>query len=95
MEPASRGRLTTIIALRRYFTDAGIGAADQTATIASLLGFDGPVDEALREEIGRWLDIWFANLNDPAGTRTWPNELGASAPMTSLRDVEVSVPIHD
>ncbi|MGY1631859.1 helicase-related protein [Geodermatophilus sp. SYSU D01186] len=95
MEPASRGRLTTITALRRYFDDAGIGAADQAAAIASLLGFDGPIDEALRQEIGRWLDNWFANLNDPAGTRTWPNELGASAPMTSLRDVEVSVPIRD
>ncbi|NYJ03919.1 helicase-related protein [Petropleomorpha daqingensis] len=95
MEPASRGRLTTITALRRYFDDAGIGAADQTTAIASLLGFDGPIDETLREEISRWLDNWFANLNDPAGTRTWPNELGASAPMTSLRDVEVSVPIHD
>ena len=95
MEPASRGRLTTISALRRYFNDAGVGAADQTAAIAALLGFDGPVDDALREEIGRWLNNWFTNLNDPAGSRIWPNELGASAPMTSLRDVEVSVPIHD
>ncbi|WP_200944557.1 helicase-related protein [Geodermatophilus sp. Leaf369] len=95
MEPASRGRLTTISAVRRYFDDAGIGAADQTAAIAALLGFDGPVDDTLREEIGRWLDNWFTNLNDPAGSRTWPNELGASSPMTSLRDVEVSVPIHD
>jgi hypothetical protein len=95
MEPASKGRLTTLNALRRYFDDAGLGAADQSAAISELLGFDTDADETLQLEIGKWMDNWFRNLNDPATTRTWPNELGATGPMTSLRDVEISVPIHD
>ena len=63
--------------------------------IAAALGFTGPVDELLREEIRDWLGTYFANLDDPASGITWPNELGPDRPMRSLRDVEISVPIHD
>lgn len=96
MEPASPGqRLTTLRALRDYVRSTGQTPADQTAALAELLGFDGPLDELLQEEIRDWLGSWFTNLEDPASTRQWPNELGPTSPMISLRDVEAAVPIHD
>ena len=95
-EPRSSGqRLTTIKALREFASGSGITPAGETDAICSLLGFDGPVDELLRDEIRSWLRTWFANLEDPASTAKWPNQLGANQPMTSLRDVEASAPIHD
>jgi hypothetical protein len=96
MEPASPNqRLTTVKALRDYAHANSLGPAEQTDSIAAALGFTGPVDELLREEIRDWLGTYFANLDDPASGITWPNELGPDRPMRSLRDVEISVPIHD
>jgi hypothetical protein len=96
MEPASAGqRLTTIKALREYVQAAAVTPAGEAETIARALGFEGPVDELLREEIRIWLGTWFANLEDPASGVKWPNNLGPDSPMRSLRDVEASAPIHD
>lgn len=95
MEPQSANqRLTTVDRLRAFVTDAGLTPAHEAEVIAALLGFDGPVDELLREEIRVWLRTWFTNLDDPARTARLPYQLGATAPMTSLRDVEASAPIH-
>jgi len=96
MEPRSAGqRLTTIDRLRAFMSGSGITPAGEAECIASLLGFTGPTDELLREEIRQWLATWFTNLEDPATTVKWPNELGPTSPMRSLRDVEASAPIHD
>lgn len=96
MEPLAPGqRLSTVDRLRAFAASSGISPAGETAAIASLLGFTGPTDELLREEIRVWLGTWFANLEDPASSIRWPNALGPTAPMTSLRDVEASAPIHD
>jgi hypothetical protein len=95
-EPQSPGqRLTTLKALRAYAVGAGMTPAGESERIAAMLGFQGPTDELLRDEIRAWLRTWFANLEDPASTAKWPNELGPDQPMTSLRDVEASAPIHD
>lgn len=95
MEPqASRQSLSTIDRLRQFATNAAMTAAGESQIIADALGFTGPVDELLREEIVLWLNTWFTNLNDPAGRYSWPSELGATEPMKSLRDVEASAPIH-
>jgi len=95
MEPQAAGqRLTTVDRLRSFVAGAGLTPPGEAEVIAQLLGFDGPVDELLREEIRSWLATWFTNLDDPARTTRWPNELGATTPMTSLRDVEASAPIH-
>lgn len=95
-EPRSPGqRLTTLRALRDYAAGAGLTHAAETDAISKLLGFDGPVDELLRDEIRGWFRIWFANLEDPASTAIWPNQLGPDQPMMSLRDVEANAPIHD
>jgi hypothetical protein len=95
-EPLSPGqRLTTVSALRDYVKAVGMTPASETETIAAALGFTGPIDELLQEEIRIWLAAWFANLEDPASGIKWPNRLGPENPMRSLRDVETSAPIHD
>jgi hypothetical protein len=95
-EPLSPGqRLTTVNALREYVKAVGVTPGSETETITAALGFTGPVDELLQEEIRIWLAAWFANLEDPASGIKWPNRLGRDSPMRSLRDVETSAPIHD
>jgi hypothetical protein len=96
MEPRSVGqRLTTLARLRVFASIAQITPAGEAESIASLLGFTGESDELLRDEIRLWLSTWFINLEDPATSVKWPNELGPTSPMRSLRDVEASAPIHD
>jgi hypothetical protein len=96
MEPRSAGqRLTTLDRLRAFMAGSGITPAGEADSIAALLGFTGPTDEFLRDDIRRWLGTWFTNLEDPATMVKWPNELGPTSPMRSLRDVEASAPIHD
>lgn len=96
MEPASPGqRLTMLRLLRDYARSEELTVADQSAVVAALLGFTGPVDDLLRDEVTAWFGDWFTNLHDPATAREWPSDLGATKPMMSLRDVETSVPIHD
>lgn len=96
MEPRSPGQsLTTLKKLRAFVGSSGLTPANEADIIATLLGFDGPADELLQQEIGLWLNTWFTNLEDPASSAKWPNQLGPTSPMTSLRDVETSAPIHD
>jgi hypothetical protein len=96
MEPLAPGqRLTTVDRLRTFMQTSGASPAGEAESIASLLGFTGETDELLREEIRLWLTTWFTNLEDPASSIKWPNQLGPTTPMTSLRDVEASAPIHD
>lgn len=96
MEPLSVGqRLTTLARLRIFASVAGITPAGEAESIASLLGFTGEADELLKDEIRLWLSTWFINLEDPATSVKWPNQLGPTTPMRSLRDVEASAPIHD
>jgi hypothetical protein len=95
MEPASaRKNLALVTWLRDHVHTAAITPAQQVDDIARLLGFDGDIDELLREEIRVWIGTWFANLDDPATTVRWPAELGPDRPMISLRDVEASAPIY-
>jgi hypothetical protein len=96
LEPRATGqRLTTVDRLRAFVTNAGLTPETETQVITEMLGFDGETDELLRDEIRRWLDTWFANLEDPASSIIWPNLLGPNTPMISLRDVEASAPIRD
>jgi hypothetical protein len=96
MEPKSPSQNLALPKNLRSFTqNAGLTPAGEAAAIAELLGFNGPADELLRDEISQWMATWFINLEDPATTAKWPSELGPTRPMTSLRDVETSAPIHD
>jgi hypothetical protein len=93
-ERAGRQSLTTLANLRAYVRDSGKTAADESAEITHLLGFEGEEDSLHREQILQWLTDWFADLNDPA-QKGWPNDLGDRPPMLSLRDVEASAPIYE
>lgn len=95
-EPQSPGqRLTTLPMLRDFVRDNALDPSDDASTIAKWLGYTGAGDELLTDEIQAWLDNWHEQLTNPTSTAQWPSELGDGSPMTSLRDVEVSAPIHD
>jgi hypothetical protein len=96
LEPRSATqRLTTVAALRDFARDSGLDAGSDTDTVAELLGFTGPVDELLREEIRIWLGAYHTNLHNPAGSARFTHQLPPDKPMISLRDVETSAPIHE
>lgn len=95
-EPRSAGqRLTMIKMLRDYVNTAAMTPAGETELVVQLLGFTADDDRLLQADVQAWFDQWFMRLEDPASQRVFPNELLPSPPMRSLRDVEVSVPIHD
>ena len=94
-EPASKQRLSTPAKLREYARSAGLTPAQEAAAVAMVLGLDGPEDSVHREQIAEWVQAWFTDLEDPAIKATFVSELGPRPPMTSLRDVEASAPIHE
>jgi hypothetical protein len=94
-EPASRQRLSTPAKLRDYARNSGMTPAAEAAAVATVLGLDGAEDSVHREQIAEWVQAWFADLEDPTNKATFVSELGPRSPMTSLRDVEASAPIHD
>jgi hypothetical protein len=59
-----------------------------------MMGFDGNLDEALRNDLQRWFRRFFENLMEPGGTFKFPSDLSPTGkPMRSLRDVEEEAPI--
>jgi hypothetical protein len=94
-EPASKQRLSTSSKLRQYAHDAGIGPVDEAASMAAILGLDGPEDSLHQQQIVDWVREWFAELEDPASKAQYTFQIGDPSPMTSLRDVEAQAPIHD
>lgn len=94
-EPASRQRLSTPAKLRDYARNSGMTPEAEAAAVAAVLGLDGAEDSLHREQIAEWVHAWFADLDDPATKSTFISDLGPRPPMTSLRDVEASAPIHD
>ncbi|GAA4693899.1 helicase-related protein [Phytohabitans rumicis] len=94
-EPASRQRLSTPAKLRDYARNSGMTPAAESAAVATVLGLDGAEDTVHREQIADWVQVWFAELEDPTNKAKYVSELGPRSPMMSLRDVEASAPIHD
>ncbi len=94
-EPRAAGALTLIKWLQEYVRGSGITPATQAAEIVGLLGLDHELDERLVTDIHAWIDHWSANLEAPGPGIRWPNELGPTSPMISLRDVEQTAPIRD
>ncbi|MCA9610316.1 MAG: hypothetical protein KC619_32195 [Myxococcales bacterium] len=93
-EPSSGRSLAVVRALRSYFQDQGITPDSETKALVEALGLGDPLDEKMREDVERWVDQFFRNLMDPAGTVTFPSDLcPLGPPMISLRDVEEQVPI--
>jgi diadenosine tetraphosphatase ApaH/serine/threonine PP2A family protein phosphatase len=94
-EPRSGRALTVIRWLQEYVRSAGISSTTETIELAGMLGLDDEVDGRLIADIRAWLDTWEANLAAPTPGVRWPNELGPTRPMISLRDVEETAPIRD
>ncbi|HWQ28272.1 MAG TPA: helicase-related protein [Dehalococcoidia bacterium] len=87
--------LTVPGAVRRAFSELRVSEADELARIIELLGFTGPLDDSLRTDLKRYVRTFFRNLSDPATGARWVADLfGGGAPMRSLRDVEVQVPVY-
>lgn len=94
-EPRAHGSLTTLPRLQEWARDAGISASGEAKQILELLGFDEGHDENLASDVRQWLDRWFSNLEAPGAGMRWPNDLGPTSPMMSLRDIEETAPIRD
>lgn len=95
-EPTSGQALTTVPRIREYFRQAGITAETEVTELIALLKADDALDEQLRVAIADWLGKFFRELNDPATTARWPDELSPTGSvMRSLRDVEEQAPIMD
>jgi len=93
-EPASGERLTTVRKLRDHYQLAGITASAEATALSKALGFDGPLEQLLQEDLASWLRTYFTALDDPATTTIWPNQLSPTGSvMRSLRDVEESAPV--
>lgn len=87
-------QLTTPAAVKRAFAKLPVHEASELAALVDMLGFDGPLDENLRNDMASYLRDFYRALNDPASTATWVSDLFPTGePMRSLRDVEDQVPV--
>lgn len=94
-EHEAQSALTTVRKLREYARQSGLGADSEYEALVSALELDDALDEGLRTDLRAWLDAFYRNLTDPAGTYRFPDDLSpGGGPMRSLRDVEEQVPVH-
>lgn len=95
-EPRSSIALSTVKNLRQYFKDAELTEEDEFAALVRTLGISDDLDEPMRNDLNRWVEAFFANLMDPAGSGRFPSDLCPwGGPMISLRDVEEQAPVRD
>ena len=93
-EPKSGRALTSISALRDYFRQANISPASEGRALVEALGFDGTMEEDLREDIRAWLEGFFERMRTPPSDARFISDLSpGEGPMRSLRDVEEQVPV--
>ena len=87
-------QLTTPATVKRAFAKLPVHESRELEALIDMLGFDGPLDENLRNDITAYLREFYRALNDPASTATWVSELfSTGTPMRSLRDVEEQAPV--
>jgi Helicase conserved C-terminal domain len=95
-EPASTRALTTTSRLREYFREIPVTREDEFLALVKMLGLADPLDGLLRADIQGWMNLFFENLEDPAGSFRFPADLSPTGgPMISLRDVEELAPVRD
>jgi hypothetical protein len=93
-EPRSKGKLTLVTPLRKFFAEQGIDSKSEAAKAIEALALDDSLDELLKEDLRKWFSQFFRNLNDPAGNFRVPADLSPTGKaMLSLRDVEEQAPI--
>ena len=87
-------QLTTPATVKRAFARLPVHESRELEALIDMLGFDGPLDENLRNDIASYLREFYRALNDPASNATWVSDLfPTGAPMRSLRDVEEQAPV--
>ena len=87
-------QLTKPAPVRRAFTQLPVPEPSELQALTDMLGFHGPLDENLRNDLTSYLREFYRALNDPASTADWVSELFPTGePMRSLRDVEEQAPV--
>jgi len=88
-------QLTMPAAVKRAFTRLPVTEGDELRAMVEMLGFLGPLDENLRQDLSNYVRQVYRALNDPASTAQWVSDLFPTGePMRSLRDVEEQVPVY-
>lgn len=88
-------QLTRPATVRRAFARLPVLESAELDALIEMLGFEGPLDENLRRDIGDYLREFYRALNDPATNADWVNQLFPTGePMRSLRDVEEQAPVY-
>jgi Helicase conserved C-terminal domain len=88
-------QLTKPGALRRAFIRLPVLERQELEDLIQMLGFTGPLDENLRQDLTSYTREFFRALNDPASAADWVDELFPTGkPMLSLRDVEEQAPVY-
>ena len=94
-EPRSSKALTLVSKLRDYCSNNGVTEAQEVAAVVEALHLTDNLDEPLREDVKRWYERFFHNLDDPGGEFRFPSDLcPLGPPMRSLRDVEEQAPVY-
>jgi len=89
-------QLTKPAPVRRAFNRLPVLQQDELNSLVQLLGFSGPLDEYLRQDLADYMREFFRALDDPASSAEWVDELFPTGkPMRSLRDVEEQAPVFD
>jgi len=87
-------QLTMVKTLKQYFQQRPVTEDDEFASICQALGLDSSDGEdPLVAELRKLMRETWRELNDPATTAKFPNEVTPRKPMLSLREVEMTVPI--
>jgi hypothetical protein len=93
-EPRFGRALTTIGKLRDYYRTGKISLEGEYESICGCLGLASPLDERMRDDVRRWLSLYFEALDRVDGSHGFPDDLSSTGkPMISLRDVEEQAPI--
>ena len=90
----SKKQLTTVRALRDYFTGRPVLEEDEFKALADALGLTQEADGPLADELTRQLRVTYHELLDPATKARFPGELPLRPPMMSMREVESQVPVY-
>jgi hypothetical protein len=87
-------QLTTPRAVKRAFAQLPVNEPAELQALIQMLGFQGPLDENLRQDLTDYVRHLYRELNDPASDAKWVSDLFLTEPMLSLRDVEDQVEVY-
>jgi hypothetical protein len=93
--PSFEGRFTTVKAVQHSLEVGEIVPSEEKDALVEYLDFDPVTEEEHIADIDDVLDRYFDRLSAPGQRITdWYGNVWPKKPMTSLRDVEESVPVY-